>query len=723
MRVMRVGRPQPLGATWDGQGVNFALYSERATAVELCLFDCDAGQAEQRLPMVQVQRHVWHGYVPGIGPGQRYGYRVHGPYEPAAGLRFNPNKLLIDPYAKAVTGRLDWQAPVYGYARGHNDMDLSFDEQDDAWGVPRGIVIDPAFDWEGDERLQRPWTETVIYEAHLKGFTARHPGISADLRGTYAGMAHPAAIEHLQRLGVTAVELLPVHAFIDDYHLARHGLVNYWGYNTLSYFAPEGRYSASGDDGGQVREFKQMVRALHRAGIEVILDVVYNHSCEVNEFGPTLSLRGIDNPTYYRLAPGRERYFLDYTGTGNSLNARHPQVLQLIMDSLRYWVQEMHVDGFRFDLAATLARQLHEVDRLAPFFGIIHQDPLLSTVKLIAEPWDVGAGGYQVGNFPILWSEWNGKYRDTVRRFWRGDESYTDDLAYRLTGSSDLFGDDGRGPTASINFVTAHDGFTLNDLVSYNHKHNEANHEGNQDGADENFSWNHGVEGPALDPLVVELRARQQRNFLATLLFSQGIPMICGGDEIGRTQRGNNNAYCQDNELSWHDWDLDDRKRALLDFTRRLIEIRREHPSLRRTAFFQGRPAGEDGEVEDIVWLRPDGSQMTHEDWSTAWVRSLGVLLPGAGLDGLDERGREQEDDTLYIMLNAYHDPVTFIIPAACDEGAWRVLVDSGRAEEPAPRKRLRPGRPIELCGRSLMLLGATGRRSDRGENHGQGGL
>lgn len=710
MNAFRSDRPHPLGATWDGAGVNFSIFSEHATGIELCLFDTATPEGEQRLPLQKGRHHIWHVYVPGIGPGQLYGYRVDGPYQPAAGLRFNRNKLLVDPYARAITGKVDWDAPVYGYIRGDNEMDLSFDDRDDASGVPRSVVIDPAFDWAGDTPPHCPWNETVIYEVHVKGFTAQHPEILEDLRGTYAGLAHPAAIDYLKRLGVTAVELLPVHAFVDDFHLVKNGLTNYWGYSTLGFFAPEPRYAATADPCGEVSEFKEMVKALHSAGIELILDVVYNHTCEDNEFGPTLSFRGIDNPVYYRLASGRERYYVDYTGTGNSFNARHPQVLQLIMDSLRYWVQEMHIDGFRFDLASTLARQLHEVDRLAPFFNVIHQDPVLSTVKLIAEPWDIGDGGYQVGNFPTLWSEWNGKYRDTVRRFWRGDESYTDDLAFRLTGSSDLFGDDGRSPQASINFVTAHDGFTLNDLVSYNRKHNAANHEGNLDGTDENFSWNHGVEGSSSDPVVNALRERQKRNLLATLLFSQGVPMLCGGDEISRTQCGNNNAYCQDNEISWFDWELGEREQALLEFTRRAIEIRRQHPSLRRTAFFHGRPNGSN-DLKDIFWLRPDGSEMTPEDWSTVWVRSLGVLLPADGLEERDACGREQRDDSLFLMLNAYHAPVEFAVPDSAGHQAWEVLLDTEYAGTHQTRKEgdaVQAGATIRLCGHSLVLLRST---------------
>ncbi|HMM42930.1 MAG TPA: glycogen debranching protein GlgX, partial [Thermomicrobiales bacterium] len=568
------GRGWPLGAHWDGRGVNVAVYSEGATAIDLCLFD-EAGN-EERAPLYEGLRSVWHAWLPGIGPGQRYGFRADGPYAPASGLRFNPNKLLVDPYARALCGRVNWEAPITGYRHDDPALDLSFDEQDDAWGVPKGVVIDPAFDWEGDQLLRIPWQDSIIYETHVKGFSMQNPAVPEALRGAYAGLAHPASLAYLTSLGITAVELLPVHPAVDEQRLHQLGLTNYWGYNSLCYFAPDARYSSTGDCGEQVREFKAMVKALHQAGIEVILDVVYNHTCEHNEFGPTLSLRGLDNPAYYRLVPGRGRYYFDYTGTGNSLNARHPQVLQLIMDSLRYWVTEMHVDGFRFDLAATLARELHDVDRLSAFFDIIHQDPVISQVKLIAEPWDVGEGGYQVGNFPVLWTEWNGKYRDTVRHFWKGDMGLMADLAFRLTGSSDLYQSDGRKPYASINFVTAHDGFTLADLVSYNDKHNEANGEHNRDGTDDNISWNCGVEGETDDPAVLALRARQQRNFLATLLLSQGVPMLSGGDEIGRTQRGNNNAYCQDNPISWYDWALDPADEALLAFTRRLIDFRKE---------------------------------------------------------------------------------------------------------------------------------------------------
>ncbi len=607
------GSPYPLGATWDGEGTNFALFSANASAVILCLFD-ETGN-ERQIELDEVTAHVWHGYLPGVGPGQLYGYRVAGDHDPQAGWRFNPAKLLIDPYAKAISGMVNWDAPVFGYPLGGEDEDLAKDERDDAWGMPKGVVIDPAFDWGDDAPPRTPLSQSIIYEVHVKGFTWCHPEVPEEVRGTFAGLVSEPALEHLRKLGVTAVELLPVHAFLDDKHLLDRGLRNYWGYNSINYFAPEARYSSSGDRGEQVREFKQMVKALHQAGIEVILDVVYNHTAEGSHLGPTLSFRGIDNEVYYRLVPDEPRFYMDYTGTGNTLNVPHPQVLQLIMDSLRYWLLEMHVDGFRFDLAAALARELHEVDKLGSFFDVIHQDPILSQVKLIAEPWDVGEGGYQVGNFPVLWAEWNGKYRDAVREYWHNRQVGVSDLAYRLTGSSDLYQHDGRRPYASINFITAHDGFTLHDLVSYNEKHNEANGEENRDGTDENISWNHGVEGPTDDPEIVAARERTKRNFLATLLLSQGVPMLSHGDEIGRTQQGNNNAYCQDNELTWMDWELGAEQRELLEFTRRLVWLRREHPNFRRPKFFQSRRIRH-AEEHDIRWLRPDGEEMTDEEWS-----------------------------------------------------------------------------------------------------------
>jgi isoamylase len=704
-RRLLPGKPYPLGATWDGKGTNFAIYSENATRVDLCLFNSEADRGEsERIRLTELTAHVWHIYLPGVMPGQLYGYRVHGPYEPSAGHRFNPNKLVIDPYAKAIAGQVNWEVPVFGYELLHPDGDLSFDTQDSARGIPKGIVIDAEFDWEGDRLLRRPWNETIIYEVHVKGFTKLHPEIPEELRGTYAGLGHPVAIDYLRNLGVTAVELLPVHEFLDDGHLVDRGLRNYWGYNTTNYFSPDARYSGSGDDGGQVREFKEMVKALHRAGIEVILDVVYNHTSEGNHMGPTLSFRGIDNAVYYRLVPGDERHYFDYTGTGNSLNVRHPQVLKLIMDSLRYWVEEMHIDGFRFDLASTLARELHDVDRLAAFFDIIHQDPVLSRVKLIAEPWDVGEGGYQVGNFPVLWTEWNGKYRDSVRSFWKGDEGLMAEIAYRLTGSSDLYQDDGRRPYASINFITAHDGFTLHDLVSYNEKHNEANGEDNRDGHDHNISWNHGVEGPTDDPAIIALREQQKRNFLATLFFSQGVPMLCGGDEISRTQGGNNNAYCQDNEISWYNWDLDDNARMLCDFTHRLIEIRQAHPNLRRRNFFQGRRI-HGSDIRDITWFRPDGREMTDEEWDAGWIRSLSMRLGGEALDDFDENGERIIDDTLLVLLNAHHDTVPFVLTASRPDYRWELMLDTARPEVADKAEQYKAGKPYKLTGRSVALF------------------
>ena len=704
VRKVRPGKPFPLGATWDGEGVNFALYSEHATGVELCLFD-ESGETEvERIPLCEVTAHIWHAYILGLGPGQRYGFRVSGPFAPEEGHRFNPNKLLLDPYARAISGSVSWEAPVFAYPLGHPDEDLAFDERDDAWGMPKSVVAHSYFDWGDDHPPRIPWHQSIIYEVHVKGFSARNPDVPPEERGTYAGLASPASIEYLKQLGVTAVELLPVHAFLDDMHLVGRGLRNYWGYNTIGYFAPEARYSSSGNSGGQVAEFKRMVRELHRANIEVILDVVYNHSAEGNHLGPTLNFRGIDNRSYYKLVPDNLRYYQDYTGTGNSLNVGHPQVLRLIMDSLRYWILEMHVDGFRFDLASTLARELHDVDRLSAFFDIIHQDPVISQVKLIAEPWDVGEGGYQVGNFPILWAEWNGKYRDAVRRYWRGDESQVAELGYRLTGSSDLYASDGRRPYASINFVTAHDGFTLRDLVSYNEKHNEANGEENRDGTDDNLSWNCGVEGPTDDPEINALRARQQRNFLATLLFSQGVPMICGGDEIGRTQQGNNNAYCQDNEISWYDWELDDERRALLDFTRRLIETRLRHPALRRRKFFQGRRI-RGSDVRDITWLRPDGGEMTETEWEASWVRTLGVRLDGRALDELDERGDPIVDDTLLLLLNAHADTVPMTLPPPLPGTVWEVVIDTAEPDLEPGVRRLEASEPYQLRGRSIALL------------------
>jgi glycogen operon protein len=660
-----LGEPFPLGATWDGVGTNFAIYSESAELVELCLFADDGSETRYGLP--ESTAFVHHGYLPGVGPGQRYGFRVHGVYEPHRGLRANPAKLLLDPYARAVDGEVSWHPALWG---NH--------PADSAGYVPRSVVVDPAFDWGDDRPPRTPWHHTIIYETHVKGLTMTHPDVAPELRGTYAGLASPAITAYLADLGVTAVELLPVHHFVSEGFLADRNLSNYWGYASLGFFAPHGSYSASGTRGEQVVEFKEMVKALHAAGIEVILDVVYNHTTEGNEDGPTLCFRGIDNPTYYRLDPNDPARYVDYTGTGNSLNVRHPTSLQLVMDSLRYWVTEMHVDGFRFDLAAALARELHSVDRLSSFFDLIHQDPVVSRVKLIAEPWDVGEGGYQVGNFPPLWSEWNGKYRDGVRDYWRGAEYALADFAYRLTGSSDLYGSGGRQPSASINFVTAHDGFTLADLVSYDERHNEANGEDNRDGTPDNRSWNTGAEGPTSDPAIVELRARRQRSLLATLLLSQGVPMLLGGDELGRTQHGNNNAYCHDDELSWYDWASVDED--LLRFTRRLLKIRKRHPVLRRRRFFEGeRVLG--SSLDDIGWFRPDGSPMTADDWRVGYARSLGVFLNGHGIGAPGPKGEQVTDDSFLLLANAGNEPITFVVPAGLGGSCWRVELDTATAD------------------------------------------
>jgi isoamylase len=702
------GSPNPLGATWDGEGTNFALFSEGAHRVDLCLFD-SAGR-ETCLPLQEVTAFVWHGYVPGVGPGQRYGYRVHGPYQPEYGLRFNPAKLLLDPYAGAIDGELDWDDSVFGYVVGGDDGVP--DPRDSAPHVPKAVVADTLFPWGDDQRPNTPWHDTVIYETHVKGFTARHPDVPEPLRGTYAGLASPAAIDHLLRMGVTAVELLPVHHFVSEHALIERGLVNYWGYNTLGYFAPHAAYSSTGGRGHQVREFKAMVRNLHAAGIELILDVVYNHTAEGNHLGPTLSFRGIDNTSYYRLVEGNPRLYMDYTGTGNTLNARHPEVLRLIMDSLRYWVTEMHVDGFRFDLASALARGFHEVDRLSAFFDLIHQDPVVSRVKLIAEPWDVGEGGYQVGNFPVLWTEWNGKYRDAVRDFWRGQGASLAEMGYRLTGSSDLYQADGRRPYASINFVTAHDGFTLADLVSYNVKHNEANRENNRDGTDDNRSWNCGVEGPSEDPRILALRRRQQRNFLATLFLSQGVPMLLGGDEIARTQRGNNNAYCQDNEISWYDWDLDEEQQDLLDFTRRLVALRRQHPVLRRRRFFQGRPIHAQG-LADIAWFRPDGQEMTEREWVSGRVQALGMYLNGEQIAEPGPRGEHLLDDSFLVLINGMK-TVQFQLPGRQWAKTYELVTDTAfgyTAPEPLGFEGpvLKGGEELALDPRSMVVLRKTG--------------
>jgi glycogen operon protein len=700
-----LGQPYPLGATWDGRGVNFALFSEHATTVELCLFDGPDGNRETaRIRMPEQTNQVWHVYLPGIRPGQLYGYRVHGPYEPKAGHRFNPAKLLLDPYARALAGTVQWSDAVFGYTIGHPDADLSRDERNSASSVPKCVVIDPTFHWGNDVFPRTPWHKTLIYELHVKGFTARHPDVPQPLRGTYAGLTCPEIIDYFHSLGVTALELLPVHQCLVEKHLLDRGLTNYWGYNSIGFFAPDVRYAGSGVRGQQVTEFKTMVKTLHREGIEVILDVVYNHTGEGNHLGPTLCFRGIDNAAYYRLTPDDRRYYMDYTGCGNTLDMTHPRALQLIMDSLRYWVLEMHVDGFRFDLASALARELHAVDRLGAFFDIIHQDPVLSQVKLIAEPWDLGEGGYQVGNFPVLWAEWNAEYRDAVRRFWKGDGGLAGALAYRLTGSSDLYERNGRRPYASINFITSHDGFTLHDLVSYNEKHNDANGEGNRDGHDHNLSWNCGVEGPTNDPAVVALRARQQRNFLATLLLSQGVPMLQAGDEIGRTQYGNNNAYCQDNALSWLDWNLDQSQQELLEFTRLLSRLFHRHPVLRRRKFFQGRHI-HGSEVKDLAWFRPDGHEMTDEDWLNWHTRCLGMLLAGDAIEELDARGTRIMDQTLLLLLNAHYEPLSFVLPAYQTAVQWEVVVDTREATGRGRRAVLAGGARYFLDARSLALL------------------
>jgi len=696
------GRPYPLGATWDGLGVNFAIFSENAKRVELCLFDLIGAEAEStRIALPESTDMVWHGYLPNVRPGQIYGYRVHGPYEPEAGHRFNPHKLLLDPYARAIARPVRWADEVFGYRIGDEAEDLSFDERDSAPFAPLGSVVESAFTWGDDAPPRTPWHETVIYELHVKGFTQRHPDVPPQLRGTYAGLATDAAIRHLQDLGITAVELLPVHHHAYERPLGERGLSNYWGYNTLGFFAPDVRYASQQTAGASVREFKMMVRALHAAGIEVILDVVYNHTAEGNHLGPTLSLRGIDNASYYRLMQDQPRYYQDFTGCGNTLNMLSPRVLQLIMDSLRYWVQEMHVDGFRFDLASALARELYDVNKLSAFFDIVHQDPVLSQVKLIAEPWDVGPGGYQVGNFPVLWTEWNGRYRDSVRRFWRGDGGQVSEIATRLAGSSDLYEQSGRRPYASINFVTAHDGFTLNDLVSYNEKHNEANAENNADGYNDNLSWNCGAEGPTDEPGIVTLREQQKRNFLATLLLSQGVPMIAAGDEIGRTQRGNNNAYCQDNEISWLDWQLDDARRTLLAFAHYVIRLRREHPVFRRRRFFQGRRI-RGADVEDLAWFEPNGREMSDEAWNSDAARALMLRIGGSALDELDTGGRRVVDDTFVMLLNANEHAVTFALPTHRTDVIWELLLDTSKArQQPRPLR----GERYRAQGRSLAVL------------------
>ena len=696
------GRPYPQGATWDGEGVNFALFSEHAEAVELCLFDRRGRREIQRIRLREQTDRVWHCYLPEARPGQLYGYRVYGPYQPQQGHRFNPNKLLLDPYAKSIVGNLAWSDAHFGYRIGHSRADLSFDRRNNANGMPKAKVIDPAFTWGDDRRPNIPWHDTVIYEMHVRGFTMRHPDVPPRYRGTYAALATAPVIDYLKRLGVTAVELMPVHYFVHDRHLVEKGLSNYWGYNSIGYFAPHQAYSSSEHSD---QEFKTMVKTLHSAGIEVILDVVYNHTAEGNHLGPTLSFRGIDNAAYYRLVHDDKRYYMDYTGCGNTLNMQHPHVLQLIMDSLRYWIEEMHVDGFRFDLASALARELHAVDRLGAFFDIIHQDPVISRVKLIAEPWDLGEGGYQVGGFPVGWTEWNGRYRDAVRDYWKGEGGLIGELAYRVSGSSDLYEHSGRRPYASVNFVTAHDGCTLRDLVSYNEKHNEANLDGNTDGENHNRSWNCGVEGPTDDPEIRALRVRQMRNLLATLMVSQGVPMLLAGDECGRTQLGNNNAYCQDNEITWHDWSLSDEDQNLLTFARELIHLRKSHRTFRRRRFFQNRSIRGD-HVSDIIWFDPSGSEMSDQQWSESNARTLGVFLSGRSLQEEDERGQLLVDSDFLMLVNAHHEPVEFRIPTELSDRHWLLRLDTA---DPAgfgiERRTLRPGDSYVIEGRALALF------------------
>jgi isoamylase len=702
-RELWPGRPFPLGPTWDGQGTNFSLFSEHAERVQLCLFD---GDAEERIELANHTAHNWHVYLPGVGPGQRYGYRVHGVYDPEQGFRFNPFKLLIDPYAKAIEGPVDFAAAnVLPYVPDpdgvRDDADLDFDDEDDAQAIPKCVVVDERFDWEGDRPPQRPWSETVIYETHVKGFTKQRSDLPDELRGTYAGLASDQALGYLKDLGVTAVELLPVHHIADESFLHDQGLTNYWGYSSIGYLAPHALYAATGRQGEQLREFKGMVKALHREGIEVILDVVYNHTAEGNHLGPMLSFRGVDNFAYYRLVPDDPRHYMDYTGTGNTLDARNPAVLRLIMDSLRYWVTECHVDGFRFDLASTLARGLYDVDRLSAFFDTIHQDPVLSQVKLIAEPWDVGPGGYQVGNFPVLWSEWNGIYRDVMRDFWRGEASLADFTA-RFAGSSDLYESDGRKPFASVNFVTAHDGFTLSDLVSYNDKHNEANQENGEDGTDDNRSWNCGAEGPTDDQGINELRARQRRNFIATLMLSQGVPMLLGGDELCRSQGGNNNGWCQDNEISWYDWDLGEDAWGLLDWTKRLIALRRSEPVFRREHFLEGDR--EDGRP-DVWWFRRDGRRMTRRDWENAELGWLGVFLSGDHTDMVDAHGQPVNGDSFLVVLNVSPEDVMFRLPAARLGARWTVELTSADPGLPAGERTLRAREDLYVSSRSITVL------------------
>ena len=700
-----LGYPYPLGATWMDNGVNFAIFSEHATGVELCLFDnLEATEENIRIPVSEHTDQVWHVFLPDVRPSQLYGYRVSGPYDPERGLRFNSSKLLLDPYAKAIAGEVSWADEMFGYVVGDKKEDLAQDFRDDAWGVPKSVVIDTAFDWQSDRRPGIPLPDSVIYEVHVKGFSKLWNEVPEELRGTYAGLGSASAIDYFKKLGVTSVELLPVHAHIDDKSLIDRGLTNYWGYNTIGFFAPHAQYSSSGQMGEQVVEFKSMVRSLHLAGIEVILDVVYNHTAEGNHLGPTLCFRGIDNSSYYRLLADNPRFYLDYTGTGNTLDTLHPRTLQMMMDSLRYWASEMHVDGFRFDLAPALARDGTGVNKFHAFFKVIRQDPILSQVKLIAEPWDVGDGGYQVGNFPAPFSEWNGKYRDTVRSFWKGDEGRIGEMGYRLTGSPDLYRHNGRRPYASINFVTAHDGFTLNDLVRYNEKHNEANGDGNKDGDSNNLSWNCGVEGPTDESQINALRERQRRNFLTTLFLSQGVPMLTGGDERGRTQNGNNNAYCQDNEISWFDWTRDEKQNQFLEFTRRLIQFRKDHPVFRRPKFLKGRRIP-GSEIRDVMWFNPGGNLMSEEEWASPFVRCLGMLLSGDTSDVVTLEGEAVRDDTFLLLINAHYEPIAFVLPGQ-ENLEWQLILDttnpSGFLAEP---RKFASGDDVDLGGRASCLL------------------
>ncbi len=704
-----LGQPYPLGATWTGNGVNFAIFSEHASGVELCLVDSmEHAKEDIRIPIKECTDQVWHVFLPDARPGQLYGFRVSGPYEPERGMRFNSSKLLLDPYAKAIAGAVSWADEMFGYVIGSEKEDLTRDFRDDAWGVPKSVVIDTGFDWQGDKNPAIPQHESVIYEVHVKGFSKLWRELPEQMRGTYAGLGSLPAIAYFKKLGVTAVELLPVHAHIDEKLLVDNGLTNYWGYNTIGFFAPHGEYSSSGQMGQQVAEFKAMVRSLHAAGIEVILDVVYNHTGEGNHLGPTLCFRGIDNLAYYWLHQENARFYVDFTGTGNSLNLLHPRTLQLVTDSLRYWVQEMHVDGFRFDLASELARNHSGFNTLHPFFQVIQQDPALSQVKLIAEPWDVGGGGYQVGNFPAPWSEWNGKYRDSVRSFWKGDEGRIGDIAYRLTGSPDLYEHRGRRPYASINFITGHDGFTLTDLVSYNEKHNELNCDANRDGDSNNQSWNCGAEGPTSDQQINALRDRQRRNFLTTLFLSQGVPMLCGGDEWGRTQDGNNNGYCQDNEISWFNWERNEKQNQFFEFTRKLVQLRKEHPVFRRPKFLKGRRIP-GSEIRDVMWFNPGGNQMTEEEWTSPFVRCLGVLLSGDATDVLNFEGESVRDDTFLLLINAHYEPIAFVLPGQ-EHLEWQLILDTKDAAGfLALPKRFASGDDVDLGGRACCLLQLVG--------------